>query len=278
MKIYYTLIGVVLITMALVSCSAPTKNDDNESANNTENQNKKSQEDTDKKNEPKTKEQQIIDVVIAQHGGDKYKKVKVSFDFRKKHYSYMKNEGKFQFERSFEDDSLGKIHDVLNNEGFTRKANDKVLDITEEWKGKYSNSVNSVMYFTFLPFNLNDGAVIKKYKGEVTIKGKTYHQIQVTFKKEGGGEDHSDVYMYWFNKDKNTMDYFAYSYDVNEGGVRFREAFNPRVIEGITFLDYNNYKAAKGTPLTDLPKMFNEDQLKLLSKIENEQIKVSAVE
>lgn len=278
MKIRHTLIWVALITLAIMGCSTPQKNEDQkndgqktkgtETANNTK-------EDT---NKPKTKEQEIVDAAIAQHGGDKYKKVKVSFDFRKKHYDYMKNGGKFQFERSFEDDSLGKIHDVLNNEGFTRKANDKVLEITDEWKGKYSNSVNSVMYFTFLPFNLNDGAVIKKYMGEATIKGKTYHQIQVTFKQEGGGEDHSDVYMYWFNKEKNTMDYFAYSYDVNEGGVRFREAFNPRVIEGMTFLDYKNYKAKKGTPLTNLPKLFNDDMLKLLSKIENENIKVSAVE
>ncbi len=278
MKIYYTFIGVAFIALLLASCATPAKNDTNESANNTENNDSKSQEKEPKKNLPQTKEEKIIAAVIAQHGGDKYKKVKVAFDFRKKHYNYMKNGGKFQFERSFEHDSLGKVHDVLNNDGFTRKADGKVLDVTEEWKGKYSSSVNSVMYFTFLPFNLNDGAVIKKYIGETTIKGKPYHQIQVTFKKEGGGEDHSDVYMYWFNKDKNTMDYFAYSYEVNEGGVRFREAFNPRIIEGITFLDYKNYKAKKGTPLTDLPKMFDEGELELLSKIENENVKVSTVE
>lgn len=273
MNIRYALIFVAFMGVLTGGCSDTKDNKSNDQANNTEQtgENKKSEE-----KQPITKEQKIIDAVIKQHGGDKYKKIKVTFDFRDKHYSYMHNEGKYRYERSFTHDSLGQVHDILTNKGFVRKVNNKEVAVTDEWKGKYSNSVNSVMYFTFLPFNLNDGAVMKKYKGETTIKGQPYHQIQVTFKQEGGGDDHSDVYMYWFHKEKNTLDYLAYSYEVNEGGVRFRAAYNPRVIEGITFLDYENYKATQQIPLEDLPKLFEEKKLKLLSKIENKNIKVSS--
>jgi uncharacterized protein YajQ (UPF0234 family) len=228
-----------------------------------------------KETKPLSQAQKIVNAAIAQHGGDLYKKAKVSFDFRKIHYDYERNGGKYQYERSFKHDSLGQVHDVLTNDGFVRKVEGKKVEVTKEWANKYSNSINSVVYFMFLPFNLNDGAVIKKYMGETTIKGQPYHQIQVTFKQEGGGEDHSDVYMYWIHKDKNTMDYFAYSYEVNEGGVRFRAAYNPRKIEGITFLDYENYKAEQGIDLKKLPQLFEKEGLKLLSKIENKNIKVN---
>jgi hypothetical protein len=39
-------------------------------------------------------------------------------------------------------------------------------------------------------------------------------------------KDFDDEYMYWI-KDTRKVDYLAYSYHVNDGGVRFRAAFNP---------------------------------------------------
>ncbi len=42
-----------------------------------------------------------------------------------------------------------------------------------------------MVYFLYLPLKLNDSPVIKKYLGERTIKGKSYHQIEVSF---DGGE------------------------------------------------------------------------------------------
>ena len=60
----------------------------------------------------------------------------------------------------------------------------------------------------------------------------------------------------------------AYSYSVNDGGVRFRSAYNPRTIDGIRFQDYINWEAPVGTPLKDLPALFEKDKLKELSRIE----------
>jgi hypothetical protein len=54
--------------------------------------------------------------------------------------------------------------------------------------------------------------------------------------------------------------------------VRFRTAFNTRVIDGLTFQDYINYEAPIGTPLKDLPKLYEQGKLKELSKILTEDV------
>ena len=74
-------------------------------------------------------------------------------------------------------------------------------------------------------------------------------------------------------------DYIAYSYNEDDGkGMRFREAYNERYIQGIRFVDYNNYRSQD--PLADLPELgnaFNNDELQLLSKIELEGITVDLI-
>ncbi|MDX1278846.1 DUF6503 family protein, partial [Oceanihabitans sediminis] len=124
---------------------------------------------------------------------------------------------------------------------------------------------------------LNDPAVNKKYLGEVSIKEKNYHKVQVTFNEEGGGEDHDDVFVYWVNTETFTVDYLAYSFKEYTGdlGLRFREAYNSRTVNGLRFVDYNNFKTEdKSLQLFDLDKVFENDKLKLLSKIELKNISV----
>jgi len=81
--------------------------------------------------------------------------------------------------------------------------------------------------------------------------------------------------MYWINKTDFTVDYLAYNYHVNEGGTRFREAYNIREVEGIRFADYNNYEPAeKFPPLQSLDSLYTSGSLSLLSKIELEDVTV----
>ena len=225
-----------------------------------------------------SKAQQIIAEAIEAHGGDKYRQATIEFDFRDKHYKYMQNGAAYQYERIFKDSIDQKVRDVLTNDNFIREVAEKPVEVSEKWKGKYSNSVNSVMYFLMLPFRLEDPAVNTNYVGESKIKGEPYHKIKVTFGQEGGGKDYQDIFMYWFHQDKKTMDYLAYSYDVDGGGVRFREAINTREVEGILFQDYNNYKANLEDPLEDLDMLFEMDKLKMLSEIINENIKVKILQ
>ncbi|MBT8320702.1 MAG: deoxyribose-phosphate aldolase, partial [Eudoraea sp.] len=141
---------------------------------------------------------------------------------------------------------------------------------------KYANSINSVHYFARLPYGLNDKAVMKRYLGESVIAGKTYHKIEVTFQKEGGGDDFDDIYVYWFNKITNKPDYLAYEFLVDGGGKRFRKALNERYAEGIRFVDYLNYKpATQEVSVYELDSSFMQNELELLSRIELKDIQVN---
>jgi len=213
----------------------------------------------------KVNAEDIVNSCIKIHGGDKYNNAHFTYDFRKYHFEYHYNDGQYRYVRHSKD---GKTKDILTNEGFKRTVDGRKVDLTEKQIRGFSNSVNSVHYFTFLPFFLNDKAVYKKLLGESTIKGKNYYKIQVTFAQDGGGDDHDDVYMYWIGKDDYNLDYLAYSFEVNGGGVRFRSAYNKRTVGGIIFQDYVNYKHDKETPVSKLDELFERNELIELTKIE----------
>lgn len=226
------------------------------------------------KNEKTITAKNIIDKSIAISGGDKIKSSTINFDFRDKHYKAIRHNGEYQLERMFKD-STGIITDILSNNGFQRFVNNDLFKVSDSMIHRYSASVNSVHYFSVLPFGLNNKAVNKKYIGLVDLKGQTYYKIEVTFNQNGGGEDFEDVFIYWIDNKEFKVDYLAYSYNKSDGiGLRFREAYNERYIHGIRFVDYNNYKPKNNKiTLLDLDKSFENNQLELLSKIELKNIK-----
>ncbi|WPP48576.1 DUF6503 family protein [Catalinimonas niigatensis] len=226
--------------------------------------------------QPQHEAQQIIDQAIAVHGGKQLAQSRLSFDFRKKHFEVAIDQGLFRYE-SILKDSLGTMHDVLDNQGFDRMINGEKLNLSEEDKERFKNTLNSVIYFALLPFPLNDPAANKKYLGETSIKGEPYDEIEVTFSEDGGGADHEDVYIYWIHQQNKTMDYLAYSFHVDGGGTRFREAYNVREIEGIRFADYINYESTEENfALEDYEKLFEEGKVEELSRIELKNVEVSS--
>lgn len=225
-----------------------------------------------------TKEQKIIDRSIEAHGGEAYEKAKVSFDFRNIHYEILKTPSGFEYSREFMD-SLGVVHDILNNEGFKRTIDGKEISLPEERTMAYSNSVNAVAYFAFLPYGLNDAAVKKSWMKESELEGNTYDVILVSFSEDGGGEDFDDEFLYWINKETARMDYLAYTYHTEGGGVRFRKAVNPRMVNGILIQDYENYKPDdESTPLEEMEGLYKKGKLELLSNIKLEAIEVEYIE
>jgi hypothetical protein len=137
------------------------------------------------------------------------------------------------------------------------------------------NSINSVNYFVHLPYGLMAEAANRQLIGKDTIAGREYYEIKVTFSENGGGTDHEDEYMYWIDTQNFEVDYLAYNFEVNDGGVRFRKAFNHRVIEGISFVDYENYEYKDiEVQLTKLDSLYQERELDLLSIIETKNIRV----
>jgi uncharacterized protein YajQ (UPF0234 family) len=219
--------------------------------------------------------EKIVDKSIQAHGGDAYLSSIIEFDFRDIHYTIYKSPSSFEYIREFSD-STGQVKDVLNNSGFVRTVNEVKIDtLSEEWLGKYTRSVNSVAYFAFLPYGLNDPAAIKTYLGITEIKGEEYHLVKVTFAQDGGGEDFEDEFLYWFGKDDYLMDYMAYFYLTDGGGVRMRSVTDVQEVGGIRFQNYLNLKPEiEKTSVDKMQELYLEGKLEVLSEINLENIKV----
>lgn len=227
----------------------------------------------------RTEAEKIVDKSIQAHGGDAYLSSKIEFDFRNIHYTIYKTPSSFEYIRVFSD-STGQVKDVLNNSGFVRTVNEVKIDtLSEEWIGKYTRSVNSVAYFAFLPYGLNDPAAIKTDLGITEIKGEEYHLIKVTFAQDGGGEDFEDEFLYWIGKDDYLMDYMAYYYLTDGGGVRMRSVTEVNEVGGIRFQNYLNLKPEVEKTSVDLmQELYLAGKLEVLSEINLENIKVEKLE
>lgn len=220
--------------------------------------------------------QAVVDSAIAVHGMAAVSGNRIEFDFRNRHYVSERRGWRFTYERIFTDSTGRHIRDVLSNNGLLREIDGMPVSLPAEDSAAYARSVNSVIYFALLPYYLNDRAVVKEYLGEVSIKGQPYHKVKVTFRQEGGGRDFEDEYIYWFHRDRHTMDYVAYNYQVDGGGARFREAYNVRTVGGIRFADYINYEPTDSTlEVATFDHRFTTGGLKELSRIETQQVQVS---
>ncbi len=223
--------------------------------------------------------QDIVEESIDVSGGEVISASVISFDFRNRHYKAIRKHGIFSLERQFKDSTshaTSSVKDVLNNDGFERYVDDLRIEIPDSIAKKYTASVNSVHYFSVLPYGLNDEAVNTTMLADQLIKDQMYFAVKVTFDQNGGGEDFDDVFLYWINKATKKVDYLAYSYHESDGkGMRFREAYNERYVNGVRFVDYNNYKPEKSdVTLSELPQLFESRALKLVSKIELENVHV----
>jgi len=223
--------------------------------------------------------QEIIDETIERAGGARYELSHIQFDFRDHSYSILRSGGLFEYTRTTYLTPDSVLRDVLENYGFKRFLNDSMISVPDSMAGKYQASVNSVAYFFSLPYGLNDIAVHKELIGTKRIKGRDHFKIKVWFDANGGGEDHQDEFYYWIDQDSLQVNYLAYSYQDDGGGMRFREAVEPRYIRGIRIVDYLNYKASDASvKLEAIDDAFEQGGLELLSRIENDNVTISLLE
>jgi len=223
---------------------------------------------------------QLIVQAIDSAGQSSLANANISFDFRNIQYGYFKQAGQYTYSRLFMDSTGSQVQDVLTNKGLERYTNGQPTPLPDTLAAKYAESVNSVIYFALLPRFLTDGAVQASLQDTITIKGQTYYQVQVNFGQQDGGTDFDDVFLYWFNTSNLHMDYLAYQYNRDGGGIRFRQAFNTRRINGLLMQDYYNFKPAiKGSlTLAQLPQAFEANELKLLSEIALETVRVEMLD
>lgn len=72
------------------------------------------------------------------------------------------------------------------------------------------------------------------------------------------------------------MDFFAYYFQVNGGGSRFRRVHNVRRVEGIVFGDQENFTSDEiSTNIEDYKQLFENGDLEKVSDINIENVKVN---
>lgn len=213
----------------------------------------------------------ILARTLTAHGGERYEAAAYRFTFRNMAYTFTNKAGSYVYTRTQQQDEKTVV-DVLDGSKLSRTVDGNPVELDEKKRTAYSNSINSVIYFATLPHKLLDPAVNLNYAGEQTVGEQTYDLLRVDFDQEGGGEDHDDNFVYWINRDTDRIDYLAYDYRTDGGGVRFRSAYTPRLVDGILFQDYVNYKAPLGTKLEDLTGMYERGELEELSRIETEDV------
>lgn len=217
----------------------------------------------------------IIESSIEYHGFENFYTEPVEFKFREYTYLIDKTRSpylytkKIQLQDSITGQPIIQIDSLWNSVEFSRSVNGEKLKLTEEDESRFSNSLNSVAYFYQLPLPLKDDAAIITLLENTLIEGKEYATLKVSFSEENGGTDHEDTYRYYFDTSTYALSYLSYDFHINDGGVRFRKAYQ-RPRGDFIFLDYDNYKAPKGTPLDSLPILFEKGKLELLSKIVSE--------
>ncbi len=219
--------------------------------------------------------QQIVDKSIAASGGNLYENAIINFDFRDRSYTSVQHNEKRTLYRLLKNDSI-KVLDKYTTSSFERIVNDSVIAIHDSLATKFGNSINSVHYFSKLPYGLNDRAVQKELLKETSIEGKDYFKVKVTFSQQNGGDDFDDTYVYFFNKVTFKPDFLAYDFHVDGGGMRFRKAYNERYVNGIRFVDYENLKPKINSgSILQIDSLYNSNSLELLSKIELQNIAVT---
>ena len=207
----------------------------------------------------------IIQKAIEYSGKNKIKDNKVIFQFRDKTYISERICDQFKLTRV---DSSKNIKDVYYKDEIKREIKGQPVQLADSTAANIRSSINSVHYFVHLPYRLKDSAVKTEKLNDDTINDKEYYQLQVKFREKGGGEDHKDIYHYWFNKGNFSMDYLAYRFYTNDGGIRFRERRNEKRLDGVVFQDYNNFKPlSKDLKLSELSEAYQNNQLEKVSEI-----------
>lgn len=215
----------------------------------------------------------VIDRAILAHYGRVPDTLDVTFRFRNRNYRIHRRGGEYAYGRDYPDTladgRVQTVRDELTNDGLARTVDGVAVELTAKERGAAARAVNSVRYFFLLPYGLNDPAVNARLLDTTTIDGRTYDRVRVTFDRAGGGRDYEDVYHHYFNRETGELDYLAYNFAVNGGGVRFREATNKRRLGGVLFQDYVNYGLDGDTALARVERRFANGELRQLSRIEN---------
>lgn len=224
-------------------------------------------------NEPTA--QQILNAAILKHGYKSGEALEIQFDFRGNHYNARISDKGNVYKRISHENG-NELEDIVTSNTYIRRVNHKEVKVQEDsLSNVFAGETRSVVYFALLPYAANNEVVSKHLMPSIKIKGESYYKVEVAYGKNGGGKNFENIFVYWINQKTYAIDYLAYSYYINGGGVRFREAYNQREVNGILFQDYVNYTIDNDFPAHELDYAFQTNQLREISRIELENIQVN---
>ena len=220
----------------------------------------------------------IVQESIERYGGDVFDRIHISWGFREVPFEVTRDNGVFRYQRTVED-SLGQaIVEVMENEGSWIEVNGERQELDSRSRARLETAVNSVVYFGFLPFRLDDPVVQLEDLGTAEVDGELYQKVAVTFQQEGGGPDWEDRFIYWFHEGDRTLDYLAYREATEVETTRFRRAVNRREVGGLLVQDYENYTGGPDVgDVADYDRLFEAGGLRLVSMVVFDNLEVSAV-
>jgi len=217
----------------------------------------------------------VVAQSIERYGGSRFVDVQIQFEFRGTPFAMTRQEGGFHYQRTVRGPDGQMVTEVMEDGGTWAEVGGARVSLSPDEIYEVETAVNSVIYFSFLPFRLDDGSVILRDLGSAEVAGEPYYKIEATFEQEGGGTDWDTRFVHWFHRDRLTLDYLAYSYSRDGGGSRFRRAVNRRDVGGLTIQDYENYAGDSATrDIAELDRLYDEGALELLSMVELERVEV----
>ena len=218
----------------------------------------------------------LLDAAVQASGTQLLDSATAAFRFRENLMGYDRRGDAFVYTREHRDSAGVTLVDVLSNAGVRRYVNGSERGLSPKQAASAAEGVNSIIYFAFLPRALRDDSVRPSYRGVDTVRGRAYHLVHVRFDEAGGGADFEDEFLYWFDIEDASLDFLAYAYATNGGGLRLREAYNARRVNGVAVQDYRNYRPEppRSLGLDELMDAYREGRLTLLSTIALEDVRI----
>jgi hypothetical protein len=189
---------------------------------------------------------EIVDRAIALHGGDRYRHSRARFELCSKPGCYEVSaavDGGL-YEYRVKGPVRGGVREVVaTNDRVLHWSNGRVMEVTPEGEVALRDWVMGRVYFSFLPYRLDDDSVVQEDLGLESWAGRELHKVKVTFVPHSS-TDADDEFVYWFDPQTGRLEQFAYSFAGSPGGLRFRRLYNFRRIGGLLFSDQENWGAA----------------------------------
>ncbi len=223
----------------------------------------------------------IVDRAIAHHGGERYSRTETALTLSSRSGSFdlvvRRHGGAYDYTVRRRGEGGEQVVRVTNDR-VERWRDGQAVPVPEEEAQRWRDFAFARVYFPFLPYGLNDPSVYKEDLGPEEWDGRKLHKVKVTF-APGSSTEADDQYLYWFDPETGRVELFAYSFDGNPGGLRFRRAVNHRRVGGILFFDQENLGVDQdGLTVDQITPAFVAERMQPISTVTLENIDVRDIE